>query len=83
MERDTPALERYTQLLRAQTPADKARTLVALCSGTRRLALAGLRARHPGASEEELLDLLAGFLYGPKVEAARRAWRERRATGGA
>jgi hypothetical protein len=83
MERDTPALGRYTELLRAQSPQDKARTLTALCSGSRRMTLAGLRARNPGASEEELLDLLAGFLYGPKVEEARRAWRERNRSGGA
>lgn len=79
MERDTPALARYLELLRAQTPADKARTLAALCTGTRRMALAGLRSRNPGLSEEELIDRLAGFLYGPKIEAARRAWRERKA----
>jgi|GEM_PF-5201199 len=82
MEQDTKALTRYLQLLRAQTPAEKARTWVALCSGTRRMALAGLRARNPGLSDEELVDRQAGFLYGPKVEAARRAWRERKEAAG-
>jgi hypothetical protein len=82
MEQDTKALARYTELLRAQTPAEKARTWVALCSGTRRMALAGLRARNPGLSEEELVDLLAEFLYGPKIAAARKAWREKKQAAG-
>lgn len=78
MEQDTPAMHRYLELLRAQTPDDRARTFVALCNGTRRMALEGIGARHPEMSEEERLDVLAGMLYGPTIQEARRAWRLRR-----
>lgn len=72
MDQDTSpeALKRYHEHLRRLTPAQRLKIAAGLSLGTRRLALAGLRQRHPKASEEELKVRLAVRLYGR--EAARR-----------
>jgi hypothetical protein len=43
--------------------------LTALTKATRRVALAGLRQRHPQASEAELQRRLAGLLQGEELAA--------------
>jgi hypothetical protein len=55
---------RYYELLRTLTPEQRARKVVGLCRAVRRLALAGIRERHPGATDEEESALLAERLYG-------------------
>ncbi|MGC4120037.1 MAG: hypothetical protein QM765_36745 [Myxococcales bacterium] len=57
-------IERYHELLRAMTPAQKAAATDALCDAVREGALAGLRHRHPGASDGELRARLFVRLYG-------------------
>ncbi len=66
MLRDTaPERERrYYQLLAAMSPAARLRRAVSLSRMVRRLALAGLRARHPHADDRELRTRLAVTLYG-------------------
>ncbi len=64
------ALDRYHALLRAQAPYQRLAQAMALSRTVRELALAGLRLRHPAASEHELRVRLTVRLYGP--EAARR-----------
>jgi hypothetical protein len=56
--------ERYLELRRSQTPAERLRTAAALSSAVRTLAEAGLRERHPGASPEEIRIRLTVRLYG-------------------
>lgn len=51
---------------------EKWRKMAQLNRANRLLALAGLRRRHPGASEEELRRRLADLILGP--ELARRAY---------
>jgi hypothetical protein len=58
------ANQRYFQLLRRQTPAQKLRTVAGLTAAVRRLALAGIRTRHPELSPDEHERLLATRLYG-------------------
>lgn len=72
MEQDTSdaQMAHYHRLLRAMTQGQKAAATAALCSAVRAGALAGLRQRHPGASEEELRVRLAVRLYG-RAAAAR------------
>jgi hypothetical protein len=55
---------RYHELLRAQEPWQRLRTAVALSTAVRQLAEAGLRMRHPQASEHELKVRLVVRLYG-------------------
>lgn len=64
--RDTSeaARRRYFELLRRQSPAEKMRTVVALTNAARRLALAGIRERHPNLSPAQERCLLAERLYG-------------------
>lgn len=66
MERDTApdTLARYRARLAAMTPAQRLEIATGLTQGVRTLAEAGLRQRHPGASEEELRCRLAALLYG-------------------
>jgi len=47
--------------------AEKLQRVRDLTVGAAQLALAGLRARHPGASERELLVLLARLRLGDEV----------------
>lgn len=58
------ANQRYFELLRQQTPAQKLRTVAVLTAAVRQLALAGIRARHPELSRDEQERLLARRLYG-------------------
>jgi hypothetical protein len=46
---------------RRMTPAEKFRLVNELTSTARKLSLAGIRSRHPGASERELRLRLASF----------------------
>jgi hypothetical protein len=66
MLRDTaPEMEvRYQRSLGQLSPAERLEVAVQLSSGVRALAEAGLRHRHPDASEEELRCRLVVLLYG-------------------
>lgn len=55
---------RYHELLRAMTTAQRVAATVSLCRGVRVAAIAGLRSRHPLASEHELKVRLMVRLYG-------------------
>jgi len=52
------------QLLRKASPARKMEMLEQLNASAHKLALSGLRSRHPQASEAELRRRLAGLLLG-------------------
>lgn len=69
MLRDThaSALARYHELLRAQAPHARLAQAVALTRATRQLAVAGIRQRHPLASEDEVRVRLVVRLYGRAV----------------
>jgi len=69
--RDTSAAAsaQYFELLRRAEPHERLRAAVALTSGVRALAEAGIRARHPGLSDEELRVRLAVRMYGREVVA--------------
>jgi hypothetical protein len=77
VEQDTAKgqVTRYHALLRAQEPWERLRTAAALTAGIRSLAEAGLRVRHPSASEQELLIRFAVRLYGRA--AAERIFKDR------
>jgi len=70
--RDTrpSALDRYHELLRAQAPHQRLAQAVSLTRMVRELAAAGIRQRHPTASDAEIRRRLAARIYGR--EAARR-----------
>jgi hypothetical protein len=57
------AYELQTSILRDQTPAEKFRAAVEMSDFTHRLALAGVRERHPGCPEEQVARILADELY--------------------
>lgn len=64
----TPAQQRlHDELVRTMNSIDKARAIDELCLAVRQLAEAGIRHRHPGASDELVRWLLAEHLYGAKV----------------
>ena len=69
MHRDTgfAAVDRYHQLLRAQAPRERLEQANALSKAVRELAVAGLRARHPEATPEEIRVRLTVRLYGRDV----------------
>jgi hypothetical protein len=69
MRRDTaPAVAaRYDAMIGALSGARKLEIAAQLTQGTRALAEAGLRDRHPGASDEEVRCRLAALLYGRGV----------------
>jgi hypothetical protein len=52
---------------RSMPSADKIRQILGLCRAARHLAVAGLRARHPDASDAELMVRLASFTLGPRL----------------
>jgi len=58
------ALDRYHELLRAQAPHQRLAQAVSLTRGVRDLALAGIRQRHPGISDEEARVRMVVRLYG-------------------
>lgn len=76
VDQDTSSAQnrRYHELLRRLTPAQRAWQADALTRSVRTLAEAGIRLRHPGASDEEVRARLAVRLYGRK--AALRLCRE-------
>lgn len=64
------AAARYLELLRATPPERRLQIAAGLSVATKRLAIAGIRERHPEADEAELRRQLARLLYGE--EAAER-----------
>jgi len=64
------AFHRYHDLLRAQAPHERLAQSVALTRMVRGLAVAGIRDRHPNATDDEVRVRLAVRLYGR--DAARR-----------
>jgi hypothetical protein len=54
-------------MLRAMPPWRKMQMVTALTQASRRLALAGLRRRHPQAGEAELSRRLAGLVLGEEL----------------
>jgi hypothetical protein len=64
--RDTsPAqLEEYFARLRALTPEQRLQIVARLNRGVRRMAMMGLKLRHPGASDAELRVRLTVRLHG-------------------
>jgi hypothetical protein len=66
---DPTAEQVLIDLLRHASPARKLGMLGQMNAAARRLALQGLRARHPGASEEQLRRYLADLLLGPELAA--------------
>ncbi len=69
MERDTaPAVAaRYHELIGALPGARRLEVAAQLTQGVRALAEAGLRHRHPRASEKEIRCRLFALLYGRRV----------------
>lgn len=61
--------ERYHELLRAQTPAQRLEQASALSRAVRDLAVAGIRARHPRADDAEIRVRLIVRLYGREAAA--------------
>jgi len=55
---------RYHELLRAQPPVARLEQAAALTRAVRELAEAGIRQRHPGASDSEVRVRLVVRLYG-------------------
>lgn len=66
MSRDTSAEQerRYAELLQSRLPRERLAIAMSLTHAVRELATAGLRARHPDASPEELSMRLVVRLYG-------------------
>jgi hypothetical protein len=69
MERDTdPAVAaRYDAMIGALSGARRLEIAAQLTQGTRAMAEAGLRNRHPAASDGEIRCRLAALLYGRDV----------------
>ena len=67
--RDTskPARDRYHELLRARAPHERLAQAAQLTNAVRELAVAGIRARHPSATEDEIRARLAVRIYGRAV----------------
>jgi hypothetical protein len=74
---DTPADVRAMQagLVGALTPIERARLIRDLTLGASMLAVAGLRRRHPQATERELLLRLAVLRLGADVVERVYGWR--------
>ncbi|MGB8932426.1 MAG: hypothetical protein WCC48_14380 [Anaeromyxobacteraceae bacterium] len=66
MERDTaPAMvARYDAMVGGLSGARKLEIVAQLTLGTRALAEAGLRSRHPGENDDEIRCRLTALLYG-------------------
>ena len=64
---DPVQLDRYRERLRAMSPAQRLEIAAGLTRATRDLAEAGIRSRHPGASEAEVRWRFAALLYGPEI----------------
>ena len=69
LSRDSsPEVERLQiALWRRMSPLDKARAVDGLSRAAQELALAGIRQRHPHASERECLLRLAMIKLGPRL----------------
>jgi hypothetical protein len=65
--RDTSADAREAQVaaIRRMSPVERLRRAFELSEAMRELALVGLRTRHPGLSEPELIARLVGRSSGP------------------
>lgn len=61
------ASNRYFELLRRRTPAERAVILAGLVASVRQLAESGVRSSFPGASEREVKARVAARLYGVEV----------------
>lgn len=61
------ASERYFELLRRRTPAERGVILAGLVASVRQLAEAGVRAAFPAASDREVKARVAERLYGLEV----------------
>lgn len=68
---DAVRFERYARM----SPAEKAARVVDLTRVACTLAVEGLRARHPGADERELLLRLAVLRLGPDTVSRAYGWR--------
>lgn len=67
----TPDAERIViERLQAMTPAERLGVAIGMSRAVRELALAGIRKRHPGASDREILMRLAIVLHGPELAVA-------------
>jgi hypothetical protein len=62
------------ELYGRMSPAEKARRVSDLTVGACRMSIAGLRQRHPGASEAELLLRLAVLRLGAETVARAYGW---------
>lgn len=62
------------QRLREMTPAQRAERMVSLTRDTEQLAIAGIRARHPGATEHEVLMRLGVLRNGAELMKAAYGW---------
>jgi hypothetical protein len=62
-------LERYFELLRRLTPAERLRIASATTRRMRAMAEAGIRRRHPEANEAEVRAEMIELLYGADVRA--------------
>ena len=71
MDSDTSTAQRarYHELLRARSPHERLHIAATLSGAVRKLVVAGLRLRHPDASEEELRVRLTVRLYGRALAA--------------
>jgi hypothetical protein len=58
---------RYHELVRARTPGERLEMAASLSLSVREMAVAGIRARHPDASERDVQRALAARLYGKEV----------------
>ncbi len=75
-EDTTPeAREVHTRLIARLSPAERARRVRDLTIGANALALAGLRRRHPEATEPELLLRLAALRLGADLVERAYGWR--------
>jgi hypothetical protein len=66
---DCEAEQVLVELLRHASAARKLAMLGQMNATARQLALQGLRARHPGATEAQLQRYLADLLLGPELAA--------------
>ncbi|HXR96833.1 MAG TPA: hypothetical protein VN709_03225 [Terriglobales bacterium] len=84
LSRDTSALMEDRQIARwrALGPQEKFALIAQLCDDVRQLALAGIRDRHPQASERECFLRLTLLTLGPRLaraaypEIAHASWSE-------
>lgn len=68
MNDTSPAAARfYHEHLRSLSPRERLRIAARLSMAVRRLAAAGIKQRHPGASSDEMTMHLAAAMYGPQV----------------